>query len=157
MTNYTPLHKHYLDILGMEGLTLQSKRMMIEQIVTQLPGGGWHVKGATVDALSALAKSDYKSCSGVVRGHLVNRQDTYYSLIESPILDPKEWFDFIMKNSTTYLCTKTENAVHGFTHWSKMVDFKNRPEWLCKAARIGYTYKKADREWIREFHAQLTK
>ena len=142
MTNYTTLHQRYLTILEWEELPIETKRKMIEEIVGLLPGGGWHVKGATVDALSTLAESDYKKATGVVRGHLNRRQDTYYHLINNPILDAKEWFDYIMENSTTYLCTKTENAVDGFTHWSKMVDFKNRPESGCSNLLVSVTLTK---------------
>jgi hypothetical protein len=153
--DYTKLHQHYLAIMAMDGLTLGSKMSMIQAIVGQLPGSGWYVKGATIDALKTIAANDYKTCKGVVRGHLSKRHDTYKSLAENIISDAQEWFDFIMENTTTYLCTKAENGKHGTAHWSRMIEFTDRPDWLLETVKVGYAYRVAEREWIREFYSNL--
>ena len=152
MTDYKQLHQHYLEILAMDGLAHDTKKAMVAAIVGQLPGAGWLVKGITQAALTAFAENGYKPGPKIVRGHLVRRHDTYNTLVTNPILDYQKWFDFIIENTTTYLCTKAENGVDGTDHWSEMIDFEEAPAWLFESAKIGFRHRVAEREWLREWH-----
>ena len=151
MTNYKQLHQHYLEVLAMDGLDHGTKKAMVECIVGQLPGRGWIVKGITQAALEALAENNYKKGPKVVRGHVEKRHDTYTTLVETPFLDYQEWFDFIIANTTTYVCTKDENKKHGTGHWSRTYDFNDKPEWLFEAVKIGFAHRKCDADWLREW------
>jgi hypothetical protein len=55
---------------------------------------------------------------GINRSHLVDRIQTYTTMLEGPLMECDEWWNFYVDTDKTVLATSTENMGKG--EWSKI-------------------------------------
>ena len=77
----------------------------------------WRVVGITEEALKIFATHNFNRVSrmGVNRSHLVDRNTTYTTMIEGPLLEKNKWWNFYRRNDKTILATSSENMSNNFS------------------------------------------
>ena len=110
----------FLLIRKMRAPTTKRYRMLGELFAVN--PNAWRVVGVTENALRVFAEHDFKRASrmGVNRSHLVDRIDTYTAMLEGPLMECEEWWDYYVDTDKTVLATSTENMGKG--EWSKVYD-----------------------------------
>jgi len=107
----TPADKHaaYLAVCDMRLSTTQKCRVLNEAISWHKDS--WRVVGITPAALEVFAKNNFKKVAkmGIHRAHLVDRSETYKHMLNSPMYNCDEWWDFYCKNDRTVFSTVSEN------------------------------------------------
>ena len=110
----------FLLIRKMRAPTSKRYRMLGELFAVN--PNAWRVTGITENALKVFQQHDFKRVSrmGINRSHLVDRVKTYTTMLEGPLMDCEEWWNFYFDNDKTVLATSTENMGKG--EWSKVYD-----------------------------------
>lgn len=110
----------FLLIRKMRAPTTKRYRMLGELFAVN--PNAWRVVGVTENALRVFAEHDFKRVSrmGVNRSHLVDRIDTYTTMLEGPLMKCEDWWNFYVDTDKTVLATSTENMGKG--EWSKIYD-----------------------------------
>ena len=150
--DYKPLHKNYLLLCEMD-LPTPIKSRMLDDIISMWPGH-WRVLGATKAALEEFANNDYVKVSGmdINRSHLTDRIDRNTLLLETPITDAEEWWQFVIDHDGTYFATKSENLSD---KWSEMVEFTELPDGAFRNAGFGWRHRKSvEMPYLKALHAQ---
>jgi len=137
----------FLLIRQMRAPTRKRYRMLGELFAVN--PNAWQVVGITEDALAVFAKHDFKRVSrmGINRSHLVDRVKTYTTMLEGPLMECDEWWNFYVENDKTILATSTENMSKG--EWSKVyaVDPKLG---LFKSQGFAWQHKDLEINFLKE-------
>jgi hypothetical protein len=116
----------------------------------------WRVVGISKSALELIKNQNFKKAKGVVRGHKIDRRETYGKLIKTHHkLDV--WWETVWENDQTRLITKDENKVVSLLNEDDVcvVDLK-RGMFECNKL-IGYKFrvsaegKYCEELWKRHF------
>lgn len=103
------MHHDYLEVCKMRS-SIPTKVRLLTIVFSQNPDT-WRVVGVTQAALKVFQSHDFqkKSGIGVNRSHLVDRDSTYRKMLEKPIKDFNEWWQFYYENDKCVLATSGEN------------------------------------------------
>lgn len=109
------LYHDFLLIRNMKSLTPKKARMLGE-LLSQAEDA-WQVIGVTEEALKVFESHNFKRVSrmGINRSHLVDRHKTYTTMLEGPLMELDEWWNFFKDNDKTILATSSENMSNGFS------------------------------------------
>lgn len=118
--NKEDFYHDFLLIRQMRAPTSKRYRMLGELFAVN--PNAWRVIGITENALKVFAEHGFKRVSrmGINRSHLVDRIQTYTNMLEGPLMDCDEWWNFYVETDKTILATSTENMGKG--EWSKVYD-----------------------------------
>jgi hypothetical protein len=108
----------------------------------------WQVVGITENALKIFATHNFKRVSrmGINRSHLVDRVKTYTTMLEGPLMDIDEWWNFYRDNDKTILATSSENMSNGF---SKIYDV-NTELGLFKTHGFAWKHQEPEIKFLKE-------
>lgn len=110
----------------------------------------WQVVGITEQALKVFSEHEYKRVSrmGINRSHLVDRVKTFTTMLEGPLMDIDEWWNFYRENDKTILATSSENMSNGF---SEVYDID--PELgLFKSHGFAWKHKEPEINFLKELN-----
>lgn len=109
----------------------------------------WRVVGITENALRVFAEHDFKRVSrmGVNRSHLVDRIDTYTTMLEGSLMECEDWWDFYVDTDKTVLATSTENMGKG--EWSKVYDIDTSLG-LFRGQGFAWRHKEPEINFLKE-------
>jgi hypothetical protein len=95
-------------------------RILSELFVTT--PNSWRVVGITDAALIVFHNYKFKKEArmGINRAHLVGRKKTYEHMLENPIIDRDEWWNFYRERDKTVLATTHENLSKGEIQFTKI-------------------------------------
>lgn len=90
------------------------------RILSELLGcyeNAWRVTGVTYNALKVFSDLHFRreSGMGINRSHIVDRKSTYVTMLEGPLMECDEWWNFYLDNDKTILATSAENMSNGFS------------------------------------------
>jgi len=136
----------YLLIRKMRAPTSKRYRMLGELFACY--PDAWRVVGITEDALKIFAAHNFKRVSrmGINRSHLVDRVKTYTTMLEGPLMECNEWWQFYLDNDKTILATSSENMSNGF---SKVYDV-DPALGLFKSHGFAWRHKDPEIEFLKE-------
>jgi hypothetical protein len=111
--NKEDFYHDFLLIRKMRAPTNKRYRMLGELFAVN--PDAWRVIGITEAAVKVFAKHDFKRVSrmGINRSHLVDRIKTYTTMLEGPLTECDEWWNFYVDTDKTILSTSTENMSKG--------------------------------------------
>lgn len=140
------LYHDYLLIRSMRAPSKTQARLLGELLA--LCPDHWQVIGITEDALQVFAEHDYRRVSrmGINRSHLVDRYKTFITMLEEPLMECDEWWNFYRNNDTTVLATSTENSKNSF---SKIYDIDTSLG-LFKSRGFGWRHTKEEIKFLKE-------
>ena len=150
--DYKTLHKNYLLLCEMD-LPLPTKSRMLDTIIA-IWDGHWRVLGITKAALEVFAKEDYLKVSGIDinRSHTTDRHIRNTFLLENPMQDAEEWWQYVVDHDGTYFATKSENLSD---KWSEMVEFTELPDGAFRNAGFGWRHRKSvEMPYLKALHTQ---
>lgn len=103
----------FLLIREMRAPTSKRYRMLGELFAVN--PNAWRVIGITEAAVKVFANHNFKRVSrmGINRSHLVDRIKTYTTMLEGPLMECDEWWNFYVDTDKTILSTSTENMSKG--------------------------------------------
>ena len=90
------------------------------RILSELLGSyenAWRVVGITENALNVFKEYSFRreSGMGINRSHIIDRKTTYTYMLEGPLMECDEWWDYYLENDKTVLATSKENMSNGFS------------------------------------------
>ena len=114
----------------------------------------WRVIGITEKALAVFVEHDFKRVSrmGINRSHLVDRHKTYTTMLEGPLMECEEWWEFYIENDKTILATSAENMSNGF---SKIYEIDSKLG-LFKMQGFAWKHKKPEIAFLKETVQQFS-
>ena len=109
----------------------------------------WRVIGITEQALNIFKQHDFKRVSrmGINRSHLVDRVSTYTTMLEGPLMECDEWWDFYIDTDKTVLATSTENMSKG--EWSRVHNI-DPSLGLFKTQGFAWRHKDPEIQFLKE-------
>lgn len=144
--NKEDFYHDFLLIRKMRAPTNKRYRMLGELFAAY--ENAWQVIGITENALKVFAKNDFKRVSrmGINRSHLVDRVKTYTTMLEGPLMDCNEWWNFYIENDKTILATSSENMSNGFTKIYKV----DTSLGLFKSHGFAWRHKDPEIQFLKE-------
>ena len=103
----TEIHSVYLAIQALRVVRLSTKKQMLVEVLYAHPDA-WQVIGITDAALLHVRDQGFKTLTGIVRAHQIDRADFYAEMLERP-LSLKEWNELLRTKDKCVLATKAEN------------------------------------------------
>ena len=142
----------FLLIRQMRAPTTKRYRMLGELFAVN--PNAWRVVGVTENALRVFAEHDFKRVSrmGVNRSHLVDRIDTYTTMLEGPLMECEDWWNFYVDTDKTVLATSTENMGKG--EWSKIYDIDTTLG-LFPSQGFAWRHKESEINFLKETNNAL--
>jgi hypothetical protein len=148
-TRMTPedFYHDFLLIREMRAPTSKRYRMLGELFAVN--PDAWRVIGVTEAAVKVFAKHDFKRVSrmGINRSHLVDRIKTYTTMLEGPLMECDEWWNFYVDTDKTILSTSTENMSKG--ELSKVYNIDPALE-LFKSHGFAWRHKDPEIQFLKE-------
>lgn len=137
----------FLLIRKMRAPTSKRYRMLGELFAVN--PNAWRVVGVTENALRIFAEHDFKRVSrmGVNRSHIVDRIDTYTTMLEGSLMECEDWWDFYVDTDKTVLATSTENMGKG--EWSKVYDIDTSLG-LFRGQGFAWRHKEPEINFLKE-------
>lgn len=147
--NKEDFYHDFLLIRQMRAPTAKRYRMLGELFAVN--PDAWRVTGITENALKVFKQHDFKRVSrmGINRSHLVDRVKTYTTMLEGPLMDCEEWWNFYFDNDKTVLATSTENMGKG--EWSKVYDIDPQLG-LFKTQGFAWRHKDPEINFLKELY-----
>ena len=147
--NKEDFYHDFLLIRSMRAPTAKRYRMLGELFAVN--PDAWRVTGITENALKVFKQHDFKRVSrmGINRSHLVDRVKTYTTMLEGPLMDCEEWWNFYFDNDKTVLATSTENMGKG--EWSKVYDIDPQLG-LFKTQGFAWRHKDPEINFLKELY-----
>ena len=103
-------HEEYLHILTSRYYQANPKRARkAVEALCDFGEVGWRVIGVTKDALALWQEQGRVGGGKIKRGHIEDRCITYKHLVDSPIYDAHEWWQYAFSHDKTILVTAKEN------------------------------------------------
>jgi len=137
----------YLLIRKMRAPTSKRYRMLGELFAVN--PDAWRVVGITENALRVFAEHGFKRVSrmGINRSHMVDRIKTYTTMLEGPLMECNEWWQFYLDTDKTILATSTENM--GKSDWSTVYNID--PDLgLFKSQGFAWRHKDPEINFLKE-------
>ena len=137
----------YLLIRKMRAPTSKRYRMLGELFAVN--PDAWRVVGITENALRVFAEHGFKRVSrmGINRSHMVDRIKTYTTMLEGPLMECDEWWNFYVDTDKTILATSTENMGKG--EWSKIYDIDTSLG-LFRSQGFAWCHKEPEITFLKE-------
>lgn len=137
----------FLLIRKMRAPTSKRYRMLGELFAVN--PNAWRVIGITENALQVFKEHNFKRVSrmGINRSHLVDRIQTYTTMLEGPLMECDEWWNFYVETDKTILATSTENM--GKSEWSKVYDI-DPGLGLFKSQGFAWSHKDPEISFLKE-------
>lgn len=137
----------FLLIRKMRAPTSKRYRMLGELFAVN--PNAWRVVGITENALQVFAEHGFKRASrmGINRSHMVDRIKTYTTMLEGPLMECDEWWQFYVDTDKTILATSTENMGKG--EWSKIYDI-DPALGLFKSQGFAWKHKDPEITFLKE-------
>ena len=137
----------FLLIRKMRAPTSKRYRMLGELFAVN--PDAWRVVGITENALKVFAEHNFKRVSrmGINRSHLVDRIATYTTMLEGPLMECNEWWQFYVDTDKTILSTSTENMSK--SELSKVYDIDPALE-LFKSHGFAWRHKDPEVRFLKE-------
>ena len=145
--NKEDFYHDFLLIRKMRAPTNKRYRMLGELFAVN--PNAWRVIGITENALKVFAEHDFKRASrmGINRSHLVERIQTYTTMLEGPLMECEEWWNFYVDTDKTVLATSTENMGKG--EWSKIYDIDPSLK-LFQSQGFAWCHKEPEITFLKE-------
>ena len=110
------LYDGFIAVRNIDGVPFKTKHRMLWEMFA-LNGENhlhWKVVGITQKAYEVIKANDYKRPIGnkdskVNRAHISNRIDTSRTMLEGPLMNKEQWWQFYRDNDRCVLATGTEN------------------------------------------------
>jgi hypothetical protein len=140
----------FLLIRNMRAPTGKRYRMLGELFAVN--PNAWRVIGITEAAVKVFAEHGFKRVSrmGINRSHLVDRIQTYTTMLEGPLMDCDEWWNFYVDTDKTILATSTENMGKG--EWSKVYDIDTSLG-LFQSQGFAWRHKDPEINFLKELYS----
>ena len=149
--NKEDFYHDFLLIREMRAPTSKRYRMLGE-LLSANPNA-WQVVGITYGALSVFAGNnfEYKSRMGINRAHIVDRHQTYTTMLEGPIMELDEWWQFYVENDQTILSTSTENMKKKKTN-PKLIYSVDANLGLFRSKGFAWSHKEPEIKFLQELY-----
>ena len=142
----------FFKLIKNSSFSTNKKRQFIEVLFADYENN-WEPIGITIEALKACHRFNYdkisnkKHSAGIERAHISNRAETFDIMLEKEWQSAEEWWEFYLKRNKTILSLSCENKAIGS---GKLTEWIHIDKGYFKNARIGYSYKKRDKEYLKD-------
>ena len=141
----------YHDYLLLREMKIPTPRKcrMLGELLSSHPDN-WRVVGVTKNSLIRFKEHDFfrESRMGINRSHIVDRNKTFKTMLEGPLMDCDTWWKFYVDNDRTILSTSSENLSKKEGAQSKVYDIDDSIG-LFKSRGFSWTHNLAEVEFLR--------